>query len=141
MLKEASIIPNRLDHFIENKGYFIERYMDDSIIIVNSLEEAKSILKEYISFSNKLDIKINYNKTKIVPLNNYFKYCKWHFKLLNTSKVIMVPDKNTFYRQRRKLRKMINKNITNEIEKVRTCFKAYLNIGTSYKYIKYLDKY
>lgn len=139
--REASIIPNKLDHFILNKCFFIERYMDDSIIIVNSLEEAKKILKEYINLSNKLDIKINYSKTKIISLNNYFKYCKWHFKLSNTGKVLLVPDKKNIYRQRRKLRKMINKSIIDEIGKVKDCFKSYLNIGSSYKYIKYLDKY
>ena len=39
----------------------------------------------------------------------------------------------------RKLRKMINKNIVNELNIVKTCFKAYLNVGNSYKYIKWLD--
>ena len=44
-------------------------------------------------------------------------------------------------RRRRKLRKMVSKNIVNEINIVKTCFKAYLNIGNSYKYIKWLDNY
>lgn len=139
--REASIIPNILDHFIENKGYFIERYMDDTIILINSLKDAKNILKEYTSLANKLNIKINPKKTKIVSLNECFTYCKWRFKLLNTGKVIMIPDNKTIYRKRRKLRKMINKNIVNEINIVKTCFKAYLNIGNSYKYIKWLDNY
>lgn len=115
--------------------------MDDTIILINSLKDAKNILKEYTYLANKLDIKINFNKTKIVSLNEYFIYCKWHFKLLNTGKVIMIPDKTTIYRQRRKLRKMVSKNIVNEINIVKTCFKAYLNIGNSYKYIKWLDNY
>lgn len=139
--REASIIPNILDHFIENKGYFIERYMDDTIILINSLKDAKNILKEYTSLADKLNIKISPNKTKIVSLNEYFIYCKWHFKLLNTGKVIMVPNKKTIYRQRRKIRKMVSKNLFNEINIVKTSFKAYLNIGNSYKYIKMLDNY
>lgn len=53
----------------------------------------------------------------------------------------MIPDNKTIYRQRRKLRKMINKNIVDELNIVKTCFKAYLNIGNSYKYIKMLDNY
>lgn len=139
--REASILPNILDHFIENKGYFIERYMDDTIILINSLKDAKNILKEYTYLANKLDIKINSNKTKMVSLNEYFMYCKWHFELLDTGKVIMIPDKKTIYRQRRKLKKMVSKNIVNEINIVKTCFKTYLNIGNSYKYIKWLDNY
>lgn len=139
--REASIIPNILDHFIENKEYFIERYMDDTIILINSLKDAKNILKEYTSLANKLNIKINPKKTKIVSLNECFTYCKWRFKLLNTGKVIMVPNKKTIYRQRRKIRKMVSKNLFNEINIVKTSFKAYLNIGNSYKYIKMLDNY
>lgn len=53
----------------------------------------------------------------------------------------MIPDKKTIYRQRRKLKKMVSKNIVNEINIVKTCFKTYLNIGNSYKYIKWLDNY
>lgn len=139
--REASIIPNILDHFIENKEYFIERYMDDTIILINSLKDAKNILKEYTSLADKLNIKINPKKTKIVSLNECFTYCKWLFKLLNTGKVIMVSHKKTIYRQRRKIRKMVSKNLFNEINAVKTSFKAYLNIGNSYKYIKMLDNY
>lgn len=143
--REASVIPNKLDHFIENNGCFVERYMDDTIFLVKSFDEALELLEKYINMAKHLNIKVNPNKTKIVKLSNYFKYCKWHFKLLDTGKVILIPDKSTIYRQRRKIRKMYNKYLNkkivyNEIKTVKTCFKAYLNIGNSNKYINYLDK-
>ena len=48
----------------------------------------------------------------------------------------------TIYRQRRKLRKMIKKNIDiNDINCSITCFKAYLSLGNCYNNIKYLDKF
>ena len=55
----------------------------------------------------------------------------------------MIPDKNTIYRQRRKLRKMYKlyrdgKVSFNDLIISKTCFKAYLNIGNSGKYINYL---
>lgn len=52
-------------------------------------------------------------------------------------KLVLIPIKDTIYRQRRKLRKMFKSNINyNEIETTKLCFKAYLNIGNCYKYIK-----
>ena len=55
-------------------------------------------------------------------------------------KLVLIPIKDTIYRQRRKLRKMFNSNIKyNEIKTTKLCFQSYLNIGNCYKYIKKLD--
>lgn len=142
--KEANIIPNILDHYIENK-YMIERYMDDTIYFVKNLKEAFNSLKHYIDVASNLDIKINLKKTKIIKLDKYFNYCKWNYKILNSGKIIIVPDKNTIYRQRRKIRKMYKLYYKNKIKEEdinisKTCFKAYLNIGNSKRYIGYLEK-
>lgn len=119
--------------------------MDDTIYLVRSFDKAKELLEKYNAIADDLCIKVNTNKTKIVKLSDYFKYCKWHFKLLSTGKVILIPDKSTIYRERRKVRKMYNKYLNEkivyeEIKVVKTCFKAYLSIGNSNKYINYLDK-
>lgn len=140
--REASMIPNVLDHYIENK-YKIERYMDDSVYLCNNYKKALYSLAYYKNKACDFGIVINPKKTKIVKLCDVFKYCKWNYKLLTTGKVIMIPDKNTIYRQRRKLRKMYklyrDGNISfNDLIISKTCFKAYLSIGNSYKYIKYL---
>lgn len=92
------------------------------------------LLNDYIFLANKLNIKINENKTKIVNINKFI-FCKWKY-ILN-DKLVLIPIKDTIYRQRRKLRKMFKSNINyNEIETTKLCFKAYLNIGNCYKYIK-----
>ena len=140
--REASMIPNVLDHYIENQ-YKIERYMDDSVYLCNNYKNALESLIYYKNKANDFNIVINHKKTKIVKLCDVFKYCKWNYKLLTTGKVIMIPDKNTIYRQRRKLRKMYKlyrdgKVSFNDLNISKTCFKAYLNIGNSYKYINYL---
>lgn len=140
--KEASIIPNVLDHYIRNK-YFIERYMDDSIYVSNDYNIALNMLKEYVNKAKELGIVINQNKTKIISINNYFKYCKWHYKILDSGKIVLVPNKSTIYRQRRKLRKMyklynIDKITYENIDISKISFCSYLNIGNSYQYIKYL---
>lgn len=139
--KEALMLPNKLDHLVQNKHKII-RYMDDTIYITKTKKEAIEMLNKYIILSKKLGIIINKNKTKIINIKNSFIFCKWKFKILNNGKILMIPVKDTIYRQRRKLVKMYNKKVNiNEINKTIICFKSYLNIGSSYKYIKHIDGY
>ena len=92
--------------------------------------------------SDKLHININLNKTKIVPISKCFKFCKWNYHLTDEGIVYLWAYNKTIYRQRRKLRKMIKKNIDiNDINCSITCFKAYLSLGNCYNNIKYLDKF
>lgn len=115
--------------------------MDDTIYITKTKKEAIEMLNKYIILSKKLGIIINKNKTKIINIKNSFIFCKWKFKILNKGKILMIPVKDTIYRQRRKLIKMYNKKVNiKEINKTILCFKSYLNIGNSYKYIKYIDR-
>ena len=141
--REASIIPNFLDHYIENK-YMIERYMDDTCYLCKSYDEALESLNYYRNKAGEFGIIINPKKTKLVKIKNVFNYCKWKYKLLATGKVIMIPDKNTIYRQRRRLRKMyhlcnLGKISFFQLNVSKICFKAYLSIGNSYKCIRYID--
>ena len=136
--REALIYPNKLDKFIINKGIPIIRYM----FLCHSYEESTYILKEYKDISDKLHININLNKTKIVPISKCFKFCKWNYHLTDEGIVYLWAYNKTIYRQRRKLKKMIKKNIDiNDINCSITCFKAYLSLGNCYNNIKYLDKF
>ncbi len=102
--REAIIIPNKLDHYIQNKT-IINRYMDDTIFFVNSYSESKCLIGEYIKISKLLKIKINYKKSFIIPISSCFKYCKWKYKLLKSGKVICIPCIETIKRQRKKLKR------------------------------------
>lgn len=138
--REASMIPSGLDHYLQNEKLSSIRYMDDIVFFCENYDMACVILNKYIEMSNKLNIVINRKKTKIIKLSNWFMYCKWKFKIYDNGKIVMVPNKKTIYRQRRKLRKMIKKNVNKEdIDIVKNSFKAYLNMGNSYSSIKYLN--
>ena len=140
--REASIIPNKLDNYLQNKKLSSIRYMDDTVFFCDDYNMSCDILNKYIEMSNKLNIFVNSKKTKIIKLSNWFVYCKWKFKIFDRDKVIMIPNKKTIYRQRRKLRKMIKNNVNiDDIKIVKNSFKAYLNMGNSYKNIKHLDNY
>lgn len=138
--KEASIIPNILDHYLENLNTSCIRYMDDTIFFANDYEGASVYLKKYIDIASSLNIIINKNKTKIVSIHDYFYYCKWKFNILKGDKVIMSSSNKTIYRQRRKLKKMTKKKInSDELNIVYNSFKSYLNMGNNWKNIQKLS--
>ena len=64
--REAIIIPNKLDHFVQEKTNII-RYMDDSIIFVNSYKEGKYLLEEYTKIANSLNIKTFIHEQNSIP--------------------------------------------------------------------------
>lgn len=62
--KEASIIPNKLDHFLQDRKLSGIRYMDDTVFFIDNLDKANKLLDEYISLAKSLSIIINKRKTK-----------------------------------------------------------------------------
>ena len=115
--------------------------MDDTFFIIDSLDGANELLKEYYSIASTLDLRINKNKTKIIPFGKKFNYCKWKYLINEKDKIRIRPVNSTIYRQRKKLKKMINLGLCNEeIKLSKDSFIAYLNIGNSYKYTDYLNK-
>ena len=135
--REACMYPNKLDHFLENNNCLVERYMDDTFFIVESRDKAFKILKDYCNICESLKIKINKNKTKIIPIRERFLFCKWYFQVNKKLKVTIIPHKSTIYRQRRKIKRMFHNKVSERDLKVTIIsFCAYLGIGNSYKYIK-----
>lgn len=127
--KEAIIIPNRLDHYIQNKTKII-RYMDDTIFFANNYNDGKQLLEEYKNIASSLNIKINNKKSFIVPINSYFNYCKWKYKIFESGKAVCKPCLKTIKRQRKKIKKLEKLNISiEEIEQTRNAFKSYLLQG------------
>lgn len=132
--REAGIIPNVLDHYLLNNSLFIERYMDDTIFLVNSYDKTVELLNKYKELCNKYKIIINSNKTKIIKCNNFI-FCKWKF-IIDKNKII--PVKKTLYRQRRSLRKMLKNKIDYNI--TLNSYFAYLRLGSCKNFIFNLYK-
>ncbi len=138
--KEASLIPNILDHYLENINTLCIRYMDDTIFFIDDYENATLLLNKYIELADSLNIFINKSKTKIVNIQDYFYYCKWKFRILESNKIIMSSSKKTIFRQRRKLKKMVKKHINkDELDIVYNSFKAYLNMGNNWNKVNALS--
>ena len=109
----------------------MERYMDDTFFISKKYDEVLNTLNGYYSICDRLHIKVNKKKTLIVPINKYFKYCKWKYNINKNGKVVLIP----------KLRRMIKLMISKcEIDLSRNACIAYINKGNSYKYVDFLRK-
>lgn len=87
-------------------------------------------VKHYCEIAKRLNIKINYTKSFVVPINRSFKYCNWKYRLLESGKIICKPCISTIKRQKKKLKKMIKLNICEEEKEcTRHAFIAYLSLG------------
>ena len=135
--REAVIIPNVLDHFIQNKTNII-RYMDDSIFLMKNYKEAEKLLNEYRNLANIYKIKLNNKKSLIVPISKCFTYCKWKYNILDNGKIIIKPHKSTVKRQKNKLKKMIKLKLSiEEINQTKNSFISYLSLSNVFNEINH----
>ena len=139
---------NELDHFIKEKlhvKYYI-RYMDDIIIIWHDTEELQKWLEIIKEKLEKIGFALNEKKSHIKPLSKRFLFLGFYYKLTKTGKVVMTLNTDNVKHERKKLRRMVNKEKKGEIkkEKVNECYerwKCNARKGNSYKLIKRTDNY
>lgn len=102
----AIFYASSLDHFVKErlriKGY--GRYMDDSYLIHEDKEYLEYCRDEIFGECEKLKIKINPKKVKLIRLTDQFTFLKKRIRLTDTGKVLMRPVKDNFKRRRRNLK-------------------------------------
>ena len=108
---------HRVDNYIKivlGRKYY-GRYMDDFYIICRDKEEAKELKKLISGYVLKeTSLNLNVNKTQIVPLTREFTYLKFRYKVTPTGKVKKRQCKDTFIRERRKLKRFKNTDMSDE---------------------------
>ncbi|GHT88878.1 hypothetical protein FACS1894137_17460 [Spirochaetia bacterium] len=144
----AIFYPDQLDHFIkENLDIkFYGRYMDDSYLIHADKEYLKECLEKITVFCEKLKIKINIKKTRIVKLSQGVEFLKGKYLLLPSGRVLRRPCKDSTRRMRRKLIKF--KGLVNSgkmtYDNLRTSYQSwrgnYKRRFDAYHRIRYMDK-
>lgn len=144
----AIFYASSLDHFIKErlriKGY--GRYMDDSYLIHEDKEYLLFCKKEIFKECEKLKIKINPKKVKIISLKDQFTFLKKRIRLTETGKVIMRPAKENFKRRRRNLKaqkKLLDegKMSKEQIDTSYNTWRSYaIQNGASKKTIKSMDE-
>lgn len=111
----ALLVPNILDHFIKDKCAmkFYIRYMDDSVTIHHDKKVLYNLYNNMKMVVNKLGLKFNDKKTKIVPARKGFTFLKIHYKV-DGKKLISTISHSSVVRQRRKLKKLHKKILNGE---------------------------
>lgn len=87
---------NSVDHYIKEvlRIKWYGRYMDDSYFICKSVDECLNILEILTPIYEKINIKINVKKTRIVNLQNEsFVFLKKKYILTDTGKVLTLQSK------------------------------------------------
>lgn len=88
------------------------RYMDDIYVIDRDKDFLKELFKTITEICNDLGLSINSKKTQIIKLRNGFEYLKIRYVLTDSGRILMIPSKDGFKREKNKLksfRKKFNK--------------------------------
>lgn len=106
---------NEIDHFIKEKLNikYYGRYMDDGYLICSSKKYLIYCLEEILKLAEKLGLKINLKKTKILKISQGFRFLKTRFFLLKNGRVI---------------KKIFRRSVKKMAEKLRS-FKHFINEG------------
>lgn len=103
----AVFVGNPIDHAFKDelgvKGD--ERYMDDGLVIGESMDQLRAYLAKLREVVARLGLKLNEKKTKIVPFTRPFRFLKKRISLTETGAVIVRPTRQNITKRRRLLRK------------------------------------
>ena len=108
---------SEIDNYIKIvRGFkYYARYMDDSYVIHNSKEELRELLEELKVKYSELGLQINEKKTQIRRISKPVTFLKTIHILTNTGKIIRRKCKDTFKRERIKLKKFALKLLNREM--------------------------
>ncbi len=113
-LVELAVLDD-LDHFIKEKlrvKHYV-RYMDDLLLIHEDREFLESCRVLIETKLNHLGLELN-EKTTIYPLSQGVKFLQWRFILTDTGKIVMKINSKKMGKQRRRLKKILQKEETGE---------------------------
>ena len=136
---EAVMLANAVDHALKDQAGVkdLERYMDDTLFIVHTKQEAYTLVEVARQAAVKIGLVMNDNKTHITPLTGWFKYCQWRFHLEDTGRVVIKPSRRSVTVMNHKLNsfaRMVDAGIktVREVYLDYGCFCAYIARGDSH---------
>lgn len=102
--------PSPIDQYFKTvRGVkFYDAFMDDRVMVVRYLDEAKDLLEDFRQRSEKRGLILHEHKTHISKLEYGFTFLKTRFRLESDGHIRVNHDKDTFIRERRKLKKFKN---------------------------------
>lgn len=114
-LVELAVLDD-LDHYIKEQlriRHYV-RYMDDFILIHPEKERLRECREEIRGQLKKIGLELN-RKTTIYPLRQGVKFLQWRFLVTDTGKIIMRMSGKRLSRQRRRMRKIVRKELDGEV--------------------------
>ena len=99
--------PSMIDHYIKDvmRMKYYDHYMDDTVILCKTKEEAKAVMAKIKELSDKIGIIVSDRKSHIAKLTRPVRYLKVNFKLTKTGKVLRSATKSNIVKERRRLKK------------------------------------
>ena len=142
-------LPYRLDNYIKIvKGVKIYgRFNDDFYVVHESKAFLKDLLGDIERICKKLGIILNKKKTQIVPLSHKFTILQTQYFIADERKVIEIPSKKTYSRERKRLRGLHRCYLRNEISfvKIQNMYLSWresmIQRKGSYRSIQSIDAY
>lgn len=137
-----------LDHYIKEvlriKGYV--RYMDDFILIHEDKNHLQYCQQEIIRILADLGLGVNEKKTGIQPVRNGIHFLGFSFRLTDTGKVLQTVLHKKVSKERRKLRKLVDRVNAGEMTKqhVDECYqawRAHVEKGNCQSLLSRMDSY
>lgn len=145
----ALLLPNAVDHYFKERlritGY--ARYMDDGYAIHENIDFLKTEgIYGLEQVTRKLGLRLNWKKTKVVPLADYFRWLKTKFIVTPNGKVVLKMNPDSTKTVRRKLRSFRGKWRRGEmaLSDIRCSMDSYnghMKRGNSFKVMESTNQY
>lgn len=116
---EMIALPSPLDNFIKCQlsAHGAAHYMDDNYLIWPDLEELREIAAAVIDRAEAMGVKVNREKSRVVPMGKPFRYCKARYKPTETGGVKIKGSRDSGPRAYKKLRSLLAKYEAGEIDR------------------------
>jgi hypothetical protein len=141
-------MPDKIDHYAKERlriTYYI-RYMDDTVIIGQTVSELEAIRDEIAAKYAELGLKLHPDKTVIVPLRKGIRFLGYIYRLTDSCKVVMTADPDRLKATRRKYYRLVQKCKRGEISREKVdqsyqCWRECASKGDGYKMLRNMDRY
>ena len=143
----AVAYPSRVDHRIKewHRIGTSARYMDDTYVISSDKKRLENVLSDCSRMWADLGIRLHPHKTQIIPIRR-FSFMHVRFRITKTGRVLMLPNRKSFVRMRRKLRSFAYFYYKKEMtfDQINTCYQSWYGYQThfdSHRALRGADRY
>ncbi len=108
-----------LDHYIKEvlKIKYYVRYMDDFVLVHPDKEYLKYCYQKIEEYIISLGLELNKKKTQLFPLSQPIKFLGFNYKILKSGKVTKIITHDKVKREKRRLRKQVERVKNGEIDR------------------------